>query len=221
MFSEIAKVFSSQGVVLPGTEFVPVPGRADKSAQDNRFKTAFDQASAKLSISQEGRDKASGKQLSDDEKKEVKELKERDQEVRRHEQQHMAAGGGYVKGGASFEYETGPDGQAYAVGGHVEIDASPVQGNPEATVAKARVVQAAALAPADPSGQDRAVAAAAAQMAQEAQQEISESSPEESAQGGAQGADPEEAAPGFAQGAASAYSRASAPAAGALFSAYA
>jgi hypothetical protein len=180
MLSQIAQVFSSQGVVLPGTELVPVRARPAAAPGDPAsFKAAFDQASAKLDISRQGkklaagRKDAGGKDLGDDEKKTVEALKKRDMEVRRHEQQHIASGGGFT-GGANFEYEQGPDGKAYAVGGHVSIDASPVSGNPQATLAKAQIVQRAALAPADPSGQDRAVAAAAAQMAIEARKQIDE-----------------------------------------------
>jgi hypothetical protein len=201
MLSQIAQVFSSNGVVLPGTEFVPVRSREEKRGEaDGKLpecghgagctcgKTRFDQDSAKVEFSKAGRDKAAesgssdgpgkkdaaGKTLNEDEKKQVDELKKRDTEVRRHEQQHMSSAGGYVKGGANFEYQQGPDGKSYAVGGHVSIDASPVDGDPQATLTKAQTVQRAALAPADPSGQDRAVAAAAAQMAIEAQKQIAE-----------------------------------------------
>lgn len=78
----------------------------------------------------------------------------------------MAAGGGHVNGGASYTYQKGPDGRQYAIGGHVSIDASSVPGDPEASREKAQQVRRAALAPGEPSGQDRQVAARAA--AQEA-----------------------------------------------------
>jgi hypothetical protein len=54
------------------------------------------------------------------------------------------------------------------VGGEVSIDSSPVANDPQATLTKAQQIQAAALAPANPSAQDRAVAASAARMAIEA-----------------------------------------------------
>lgn len=104
-------------------------------------------------------------QLSDEAQKQIAKLKRRDQEVRAHEAAHMAAGGGLVRGGASYTYQRGPDGQNYAVGGEVSIDTSPVDGDPEATIRKAEQIKAAALAPASPSAQDRAVAAAAGAMA--------------------------------------------------------
>lgn len=102
----------------------------------------------------------------------VSKLAARDQHVRAHEQAHLAAAGGYAKGGASFTYERGPDGQLYATAGEVGIDTSPVQGDPEATIRKAETIRAAAQAPSDPSTQDRMVAAAASRMELQAQREL-------------------------------------------------
>ncbi|MCE1239810.1 MAG: catalase [Azonexaceae bacterium] len=107
-------------------------------------------------------------QLSDDEQQLVARLQARDREVRQHEQAHLAAAGGLAVSGASYSYQRGPDGKNYAIGGEVGIDVSPGS-TPEETLAKAERIRAAALAPANPSGQDRAVAAQAASMAQEAQ----------------------------------------------------
>jgi hypothetical protein len=110
-------------------------------------------------------------ELSPQEQQEVEELKKRDKQVRQHEAAHMAAGGQYIRGSATYTYQTGPDGKQYAVGGEVSIDMSPVPGDPKATVRKMEKVEAAALAPADPSPEDRAVAAQAAREASEAEQE--------------------------------------------------
>jgi hypothetical protein len=106
----------------------------------------------------------------------VAKLKARDAEVRAHEAAHLAAGGGVTRGGATFSYEHGPDGQSYAVGGEVGVDTSPVANNPQATIAKANIIRAAALAPADPSPQDQSVAAAAAVMAANAAAELAKAS---------------------------------------------
>lgn len=103
----------------------------------------------------------------------VDRLRKRDREVRAHEAAHQAAGGAYA-GSATFSYQTGPDGQQYAVGGEVPIDLSPVPGDPEATIRKMQQIRAAALAPASPSGADRQVAAKAAQIAAEAQAELAQ-----------------------------------------------
>ncbi len=114
--------------------------------------------------------------MSPDQKSEmVERLRKRDREVRAHEAAHQAAGGQYA-GSASFSYQTGPDGQQYAVGGEVPIDLSPIPGDPQATIRKMQQVQAAALAPANPSGADREVAAKAAQIAAEAQAELAQQS---------------------------------------------
>lgn len=104
--------------------------------------------------------------------RELADLKARDQQVRAHEAAHLAAAGGLARGGASYTYQRGPDGGVYAVGGEVSIDTSPVPGNPAATLAKAQQIQAAAMAPADPSSQDRSVAAAASAMAARAQRDL-------------------------------------------------
>lgn len=97
---------------------------------------------------------------------EITKLAARDQEVRTHEQAHAAVGGQYA-GAPTYTYERGPDGKRYAVGGEVGIDAGPVSNDPEATLRKMAVVIRAALAPAEPSAQDRQVAAQAqAQMSE-------------------------------------------------------
>ncbi len=109
--------------------------------------------------------------LSEAEQTQVDALSARDQEVRNHERAHASAGG-QLAGAPSFEYETGPNGQQYAVGGEVQIDTAAVSGDPEATIAKMETVIRAALAPAEPSGQDKAVAAAASQRKAEAVAEL-------------------------------------------------
>lgn len=118
-------------------------------------------------------DAAGRETLSQEEQQEVRKLKQRDEEVRTHEAAHMAAGGSMVSGGPSYTFATGPDGKRYAVGGEVSISV-PEGRTPEETIQNARQAQRAALAPADPSPQDRRVAAKAAQMAAKAQQEKQE-----------------------------------------------
>ncbi len=114
---------------------------------------------------------ASARALSQAEQIQITRLQARDREVRAHEAAHQAAGGGHA-GAASFTYQQGPDGRRYAIGGEVPIDMSAVSGDPAATIAKMARVRAAALAPAQPSAQDLAVASAAGRIAAEAQQEL-------------------------------------------------
>ncbi len=94
--------------------------------------------------------------LTEREEQIVKELAQRDREVRAHEKAHKDVGGKYA-GPITYEFTRGPDGRQYAVGGEVPIDTAPEE-DPEETVDKMQVVIAAALAPAEPSVQDRAVA---------------------------------------------------------------
>lgn len=102
----------------------------------------------------------------------ISQLAATDRKVRAHEQAHLAAAGAYATTGASYTYQVGPDGQRYAVGGEVGIDVSPDPSDPQHTIDKARIIEAAANAPADPSTQDRQVAAAAAQMAAQAERQL-------------------------------------------------
>ena len=130
--------------------------------------------------------------LSPEQQAEVSKLQKVDQEVRQHEMAHMAAGAGMVTSGASYTYTRGPDGQNYAVAGEVSIDTSPGR-TPEETIARADRIQAAALAPAEPSSQDRSVAAQAAQMAAQARQELAAAEQEKGgapAEAGVADADP-------------------------------
>ncbi|WP_374518624.1 putative metalloprotease CJM1_0395 family protein [Undibacterium squillarum] len=98
----------------------------------------------------------------------VSKLQTIDSHVRAHEMAHLIAASGLATSGPSFQYQRGPDGQNYAVGGEVGIDTSAGR-TPQETLRRADIIAAAALAPSDPSGQDYAVAAKARQMAIEAQ----------------------------------------------------
>jgi hypothetical protein len=110
--------------------------------------------------------------LTEEQRLEIQKLKDRDREVRNHEQAHLSAAGGIAVSGASFTFAIGPDGQRYAVGGEVGIDTSTVPNNPEATLRKAETIRRAALAPAQPSAQDYNVASKAAAMARKASLEM-------------------------------------------------
>lgn len=101
----------------------------------------------------------------------VQRLRTRDRAVRSHEAAHRSALGPYAAGGASFTYQTGPDGRQYAIGGEVPIEAS-AEDDPAATLRKMQTLQRAALAPGDPSAVDRQVAGQAAALANQAQMEL-------------------------------------------------
>ncbi len=120
-----------------------------------------------------GTSSSSTQALSAEDEAALRKLQARDREVRQHEQAHLAASGGLATSGARFSYQRGPDGVDYAIGGEVSIDTAPGR-TPEETLQRARQVRAAALAPAQPSGQDLAVAAQAARMALDAQTELAQ-----------------------------------------------
>ncbi|MCW8876170.1 MAG: putative metalloprotease CJM1_0395 family protein [Kangiellaceae bacterium] len=116
-------------------------------------------------------------QQQNQEKQEIEGLRSRDREVRAHEAAHAAVGGAFA-GSPQLTFKTGPDGQRYAVAGEVAIDISKAA-TPEATLTKMGQIQRAALAPADPSTQDRIVAAKAGRLADEAKVEIRQVAVEE------------------------------------------
>ncbi|MES9993014.1 MAG: putative metalloprotease CJM1_0395 family protein [Candidatus Thiodiazotropha sp.] len=116
------------------------------------------------------RENGENSQLTDEEQAEVRKLQQRDREVRAHEAAHRAAAGGLASGG-SYSYTQGPDGRNYAVAGEVSIR-MPSTSDPKVRLRQAETVHRAALAPADPSPQDRQVAAQASAMAAQARGEV-------------------------------------------------
>lgn len=137
------------------------------------------QAKARASASSSRASTGANGKLSESDQRVVAKLQQQDRAVRAHELAHIAAGAGVVTSGASYTYETGPDGKRYANGGEVSIDVSPGR-TPQGTLRKAEQIRASALAPADPSAQDRSVAARAEQMATEARIELADASAQKS-----------------------------------------
>lgn len=113
-----------------------------------------------------------GEPLSEEEQAKLREMKSRDEEVRVHEQAHKSAGGQYA-GAPQYEYANGPDGKRYITEGSVSIDVSE-ESDPQATIDKMQIVKRAALAPAQPSSQDRSVYAEASQLESEARKQLNE-----------------------------------------------
>lgn len=106
----------------------------------------------------------------------AKELENIQREVISHENAHKAAAG-ELGGAISYSYTEGPDGRSYITGGEVPIKLK--EGDtPEETLRNMQKVQRAANAPAEPSGQDRQVAAKAAALASKARAEIINSNSE-------------------------------------------
>lgn len=108
--------------------------------------------------------------------RQLQQLKTLDRAVRAHELAHLTVGGRYITSGARFQYERGADGRNYAVAGEVNIDTSSVPGDPQATLTKSQVVLRAALAPVNPSVQDRLVAAQATSIIHQARIDLMQQS---------------------------------------------
>lgn len=154
----------------------PLSGKQDNAATDNAGqKGSVDQKDStdQNDIGQKdtgqkdtSQKDSAGQSLSTDEKQAIEELDTRDEEVRQHERDHQVTGGRYAQA-PTFELSRGPDGKSYATGGEVRIDLSR-ESTPQATIQKMQQIERAALAPQEPSTQDRRVAARAAQIADEA-----------------------------------------------------
>lgn len=157
-----ALVSRAEGAGLEDPAARPVLG-ASKSARA--------QGLSKDDASAGGQTQSGADDLTPEEEAVVEQLKERDREVRDHEEAHARVGGQYA-GSPSYEYQVGPDGKRYAVGGSVSIDVSAIPDDPAATIQKMRQVKAAALAPAEPSAADRQVAATADRQRAQAQAEL-------------------------------------------------
>jgi len=149
------------------------PSSSDQQSASEQ-QSSSDQESApeqQPSAEQQSAQSEQTEQQAQAEQQELRELQARDQEVRTHEQAHATVGGRYA-GTPSYEYQQGPDGRRYAVGGEVQIDLAPVASDPQATIQKMQQVKAAALAPAEPSSADRSIAAEATNRLLQAQAEL-------------------------------------------------
>ncbi|MBL1269924.1 MAG: SprA-related family protein [Halomonas sp.] len=169
--SYAAWTYPSANTMSPRVEQT-AKGRAleeETASTDDPKKTSNSEES---SSAEAGPKRADGTPMAPEEIQLLDQLKQTDREVRQHEMAHQTVGGAYT-GGASYEYEVGPDGKRYAVAGEVPIDYGPVPNDPQATIEKMQTVIAAAMAPADPSPKDHQVAAQARQYLLEAKLEAS------------------------------------------------
>jgi hypothetical protein len=154
----------------PATQTDPQPARAAPATDDSgpTQTKASSESQRELRLQAQLRVKQAQEQrLIEDQ---VQTLSARDREVRAHEQAHVAAGGQYA-GAPVYQYERGPNGVSYAVGGEVPISTG-AEATPEATLRKAQIIRRAALAPSEPSPQDRSVAAMASRLETSARAEI-------------------------------------------------
>ncbi len=144
-----------------GKDTVSLRGSSEPSPQNINPPQETQEQNTSPASQVESQRNTSTQELSNQELQELQKLKSRDLEVRTHEQAHLAAAGGYSTGGPSFTFQTGPDGNQYAIAGEVPIDTGK-ESTPEQTIRKMRAIRRAALAPANPSAADRQIAAQAA-----------------------------------------------------------
>ncbi len=111
-----------------------------------------------------GNDKSALDQVQEMEiKRLTQEMARKDHEVRAEESAKAALLGRYSKGGPRYQYETGPNGERFAVSGHVPADLAPTD-DPERTLRKARTVKQANLGVGANSPEDMKIAARAMQL---------------------------------------------------------
>lgn len=164
----------------PDSSAAQNPQSASATQSEDQVAQPGDQSSASDgAATQSGRSNAANESAQDERRAEqqrqedaaiIRQLKARDREVRLHEAAHAAVGGRYA-GAPTVQYERGPDGVNYAVSGEVSISVSKAA-TPEETLDKARQIRAAATAPAEPSAQDRRVAAEASRLELEARADL-------------------------------------------------
>lgn len=88
----------------------------------------------------------------------LEKFKTTDANIRSHEQIHATIG--QTTAPISYNYQEGPDGKMYAVGGHVRLDTS-IPDDPKAAALKLDQIQKASTGPMDVSSADMGIAAQA------------------------------------------------------------
>lgn len=158
-----------QAIFSPIEQSVDVAKNPAVAPEQSREK-ADAQAQQALNAERAAQQESNEQQQEHIDQQKIQSLSTIDREVRNHERAHAAVGGQYA-GAPRYEYERGPDGVNYAVAGEVPISTGATS-DPQMTIEKAQIIRRAALAPADPSAQDRKVAAEAVQMEAEARIEL-------------------------------------------------
>lgn len=157
-------IISDEAKALFESEQKKVPNDAEQTQETQQTDSNTKNENTKETKTDKGKD------LTPEQQQLVAKLKTRDAEVKTHEQAHRSAAAGISASAPSYNYETGPDGQKYAIGGEVNLS-FPMSSDPAENIKNAETMKAAALAPADPSGQDMSVAGSADKIIAEARQQ--------------------------------------------------
>ncbi|MBO8416788.1 MAG: hypothetical protein IAB19_10445 [Proteobacteria bacterium] len=175
-------------VSIPGTETDAVTGAEAEETGSNKVPAEPELPGSKPAVAGTGSDahqdeendvrkvqgeekrSSDGDSLTEEEQEKVDQMQARHDEVKTHEQAHKSAGGS-LAAAPSYTYETGPDGKRYITDGEVQIDTAE-EDDPRDTITKMQQVKRAALAPAEPSSQDRKVASEASRIEAQARAEL-------------------------------------------------
>ena len=105
----------------------------------------------------------------------LKTLQDRDDEVRKHENDHLAEAGEFAASGPLLDLtEAASNGKSYVTSGKVMVNVGEVSGDPVKTIQKMKKIEKSSLKPAEPSDQDLRVAADAGIKRQKAEVELAE-----------------------------------------------
>ncbi len=147
-------------------------GEVSRAVEEVANSEELAKAEEQRAVVEIGRQQSEGLHQAAEEEK-VRDLEERDRQVRQREEAHARAAGNLAKGGPRYTYEIGPDGKRYAVEGHTEIQVK--SGNtPEERLRNARRAQQAARAGGGMTPQSARVANEAKREAEKAREEIEE-----------------------------------------------
>jgi len=153
------------------TEAQAVAGGVSRSEYRDALKASDDNSNSPNAPSD-------GTDLDPAEEAVVSQLQARDSAVRQEEEAHAAAAGPYGSA-PQYTYQIGPDGNAYAIGGHVDVSVS-LSGSKADRDRALATLQNAALAPNAPSGADMAAFRQASLLRATGSHESRAFSPEES-----------------------------------------
>lgn len=105
----------------------------------------------------------------------LKTLQDRDDEVRKHENDHLMEAGEFAISGPLLDMtEQASNGKSYVTSGKVQINIAEVSGDPLKTIQKMKKIERASKKPDEPSDQDLKVAAEAGVKRQKAEIELAD-----------------------------------------------
>lgn len=140
-----------------------VQRRTDHETQAQKMQAEIDQIVRTERTARERGSNLDGQGRTAREQSLLADLARIDKGVHEHEMQHYLLAQPYARPPEYF-YVIGPDGRRYAVSGLTPFDVTPIPGDNDATIRKLEALVRAAMAPRDPSNEDRRVASTLEQL---------------------------------------------------------